>query len=54
DIVISNASQQLQEERRLFLKEYLGGKHLEKTNKKIDWRDFDINKDNYKITIEVE
>ncbi|MHA1984922.1 MAG: M48 family metalloprotease [Candidatus Hodarchaeales archaeon] len=45
DIVISEASQQLLKERKLFLKENIGDPQSQNFIKKLDWRDFDINKD---------
>ncbi|MHA1984635.1 MAG: M48 family metallopeptidase [Candidatus Hodarchaeales archaeon] len=45
EMVISEASHQLQKERKLFLKENIGDTNNDSRVKKLDWRDFDIDKD---------
>lgn len=45
DLAINSASEQLQKERKLFLKDNLTENQDKNLQKKIDWRDFDINKD---------
>jgi heat shock protein HtpX len=54
EMVINEASHQLQKERKLFLKENIGDTNNDSRIKKLDWRDFDIDKDSSLSDLEVK